>query len=154
MRINTASKSPTSPGAYTVGLIGCASQKLKRAAPARELYVSQLFKKASAYEPYDMGLGHRTSPPIHQWCNMVQAQLEVEFSGLENVQLVVLAGEQYRYAVYGGRWLNEIPMKGLGIGQQLGWLTAELPADGRSTVRAGISAAAKEPRPEPLATIG
>lgn len=78
-----------------------------------------------------MGLGanHRTSPPIHQWCNMVQTQLEVELSGLENVQLVVLAGEQCRYAVYGGRWPHEIPMKGLGIGQQLGWLTAELSAD-------------------------
>ena len=103
-----------------------------------------------------MGLGtnHRTSPPIHQWCNLVQAQLEVEFSGLENVQLVVLAGEQYRYAVYGGGWPHEIPMKRLGIGQQLGWLTAELSADRRSTVRAGISAAAKEPSPEPLATIG
>ncbi|MCU1510458.1 MAG: hypothetical protein JWO34_298 [Arthrobacter sp.] len=79
--------------AITVGLVGCASQKLKRPAPTRELYVYQLFKKASAYaeltcdrwyllsakhglvhpdtvlEPYDMRLGtnHRTSPPIHQW---------------------------------------------------------------------------------------
>lgn len=34
---------------YTMGLVGCASQKLKRPAPARGLYVSQLFKKASAY---------------------------------------------------------------------------------------------------------
>jgi hypothetical protein len=68
------------------------SQKLKRPAPAQELYVSQLFKKASAYteltcdrwyvlsamhglvhphtvlESYDMRLGthHKTSPPIHQ----------------------------------------------------------------------------------------
>lgn len=76
---------------YAVGLVGCASQKLRRPAPARELYVSPLFKKASAYaeqacdrwyvlsakhglvhpdaifEPYDMKLGtnHRTSPPIH-----------------------------------------------------------------------------------------
>jgi hypothetical protein len=33
----------------TVGLVGCASQKLRRPVPARELYVSQLFKKASAY---------------------------------------------------------------------------------------------------------
>ena len=33
----------------TVGLVACASQKLQRPAPARELYVSQLFKKASAY---------------------------------------------------------------------------------------------------------
>jgi hypothetical protein len=34
---------------YTVGLVGWASQNLKRPAPARELYVSQLFKRASAY---------------------------------------------------------------------------------------------------------
>jgi hypothetical protein len=34
---------------YAVGLVGCASQKLKRPASARELYVSQLFTKASAY---------------------------------------------------------------------------------------------------------
>ncbi|MET1087465.1 MAG: DUF6884 domain-containing protein [Arthrobacter sp.] len=33
----------------TVGLVGCASQKLQRPAPARELYASQLFRKASAY---------------------------------------------------------------------------------------------------------
>ncbi|MDP9695146.1 UNVERIFIED_ORG: hypothetical protein J2X79_002715 [Arthrobacter globiformis] len=34
---------------YTIRLVGCASQKLKRPAPARGLYVSQLFIKASAY---------------------------------------------------------------------------------------------------------
>jgi hypothetical protein len=83
-----------------VGLVGRASQKLQRPAPARELYVSQLFKKASAYaertcdrwyilsakhdlvhpdeviEPYDVRLGtnHRTTPPIHHWCDMVQGR--------------------------------------------------------------------------------
>lgn len=137
---------------YKVGLIGCASQKLRRAAPARELYVSQLFKKASAYaeqtcdrwyvlsakhglvhpdtvlEPYDMRLGtnRRTSPPIHAWCNRVQEQLAAELASLENVTLTVLAGEQHRYAVYNSQWPHEIPMKGLGIGQQLGWLTEQL----------------------------
>jgi hypothetical protein len=79
-------------------------------------------------EPYDMRLGtnHRTSPPIHQWCDRVQEQLAAELSGLENVTLTVLAGEQYRYAVYRGPWEYEIPMKGMGIGQQLGWLTEQL----------------------------
>ncbi|MFF2317429.1 hypothetical protein ACFVTE_14305 [Arthrobacter sp. NPDC058097] len=38
--------------------------------------------------------------------------------------LTVLAREQYRYAVYGSPWPYEIPTKGMGIGQQLGWLTA------------------------------
>ena len=136
----------------TVGLVGCASQKLKRPAPARDLYVSQLFKKASAYaeatcdrwyvlsakhglvhpdtvlEPYDIRLGtkHRSTPPIHQWAAGVRDQLAVELAGLENVTLIALAGEQYRIAVHNSRWPVDIPMKGLGIGQQLGWLTGRL----------------------------
>jgi hypothetical protein len=139
----------------TIGLVGCASQKLKRPAPARELYVSQLFKKASAYadatcdrwyvlsakhglvhpdtvlEPYDIRLGtnHRTTPPIHQWGARVKEQLDAELAGLENVTLIALAGEQYRIAVHNSRWPVAVPMKGLGIGQQLGWLTAQLTAE-------------------------
>lgn len=93
-----------------VGLVGCASQKLQRRAPAREHYVSQLFKKASAYaeltcdrwyilsakhglvrpdeiiEPYDMRLGtnDRTSPPIHSWATGVRDQLDIELADLEH----------------------------------------------------------------------
>jgi hypothetical protein len=102
----------------TVGLVGAASQNLQRPAPARDLYASQLFRKASAYaeaicdrwyilsakhglvhpdtviEPYDMRLGtnHPTSPPIHAWADRVRGQLDVELAGLEDVTLVVLAG--------------------------------------------------------------
>lgn len=137
-----------------VGLVGCASQKLTRPAPARDLYVSQLFKKASAYaeatcdrwyvlsarhglvhpdtviEPYDMRLGtnDRTSPPIHTWAAGVRGQLAVELAGLEGVTLVALAGEQYRTMLLHSTWPYEVPMKGLGIGQQLGWLTTQLNA--------------------------
>ena len=136
----------------TIGLVGCASQKLRRPAPARDLYVSQLFRKASAYaeltcdrwyvlsakhglvhpdtiiEPYDMRLGtnDRTSPPIHTWAAGVRAQLDTELAGLGDVTLVALAGEQYRTVLLGSRWPSVVPMKGLGIGQQLGWLTAQL----------------------------
>ncbi|HEX9088882.1 MAG TPA: hypothetical protein VF867_15295 [Arthrobacter sp.] len=138
----------------TVGLVGCASQKLTRPAPARDLYVSQLFRKASAYaeatcdrwyvlsarhglvhpdaviEPYGMRLGtnDRTSPPIHTWAAGVRAQLDVELAGIEDLTLVALAGEQYRTVLLGSRWPSVVPMKGLGIGQQLGWLTARLTA--------------------------
>lgn len=136
---------------YTVGLVACASQKLPHPAPAPDLYVSQLFRKASAYaeltcdrwfvlsakhgllhpdrviEPYDMRLGSgRRNPQLQQWRGMVQGQLEVELAGVENVKLLVLAGAQYRHAVCSSRWEHEIPLKGLGIGQQLGWLTARL----------------------------
>ncbi|MDQ1058299.1 hypothetical protein QFZ23_002200 [Arthrobacter globiformis] len=56
-----------------------------------------------------LGTNYRTSPPIHQWCDTVQAQLEVELARLENVKLVVLAGERYRYAVYNSPWEHESP---------------------------------------------
>lgn len=87
-----------------------------------------LVQPDTVLEPYDMRLGtnHRTSPPIHRWCQMVQAQIEAEYAGSENVSLIVLAGEQYPYAVHGSPWPHEVPMKGLGIGRQLGWLTEQL----------------------------
>ena len=148
---------------YRVGLVGCASQKLRRPAPAGELYVSPLFKKASAsaertcdrwyvlsakhglvladtvLEPYDLRLGtnRRTSPPIHAWCSRVQEPLAVELTGLENVTLTVLAGEQYRYAVFGSQWPH--PMKGMGIGQQLGWLTEQLTRRSKPKAVGGLS---------------
>lgn len=137
---------------YRVGLVGCASSKLQRPAPARELYTSQLFRKASAYaeltcdrwyilsakhglvrpddalEPYDIKLGTNApdSPPIHQWADGVRKQLAAELADVPRVVLVALAGEQYRTVLRPCQWPFEIPMKGLGIGQQLGYLTTEL----------------------------
>jgi hypothetical protein len=137
---------------HRVGLVGCASTKLRRPAPARELYVSQLFKKASAYaettcdrwyilsakhglvhpdsvlEPYDMKLGASTSgqEPIHNWADRVRKQLAAELGDVPGVGLVVLAGAQYQTIVRPCQWPFEIPMQGLGIGQQLGYLTSQL----------------------------
>jgi cytoplasmic iron level regulating protein YaaA (DUF328/UPF0246 family) len=78
-------------------------------------------------EPYDLRLGAGTggSAPIHAWAAKVRDQLAVELDGLENVLLIALAGERYRSALQ-GPWTYEIPMKGMGIGQQLGWLTKEI----------------------------
>lgn len=137
---------------YRVGLVGCASTKLRRPAPARELYVSQLFKKASAYaeatcdrwyilsakhglvhpdavlEPYDVKLGANTrgQEPIHNWADRVRKQLAAELDGVPGVDLVVLAGVQYQTVVRPCQWPFEIPMAGLGIGQQLGFLKTQL----------------------------
>lgn len=152
MSTNTPSKPSASPAVYTIGLVGCASQKLQRPAPARELYISTLFRKASAYaeltcdrwyvlsakhglvrpddviEPYDVRLGAKTSPYVRAWAARVQGQLSEELKGMERVTLVVFAGEQYRTLLQGSAWSYEVPLKGLGIGQQLGWLTGKLPA--------------------------
>lgn len=135
----------------TIGLVGCAAAKLRRPAPARELYTSQLFKKAAAYaeantdrwyvlsakyglvhnraviEPYDMKLGHKSGPPIWDWAAMVADQLDTAVKGCDDVELLVLAGEQYR--TFLRRWVGgpvRVPMEGMGIGQQLGYLTREL----------------------------
>lgn len=137
-------------GPIRVGLVGCSAQKLAAAAPARELYVSQLFRKASAYaeatcdrwyvlsakhglihpdtviKPYDMRLGTRTGPDMTAWGALVREQLTEALNGADNPTLVALCGSQYRTALNGAPWPSETPMQGMGIGRQLGYLTTEL----------------------------
>ncbi|GKV72973.1 MULTISPECIES: DUF6884 domain-containing protein [Pseudarthrobacter] len=76
-----------------------------------------MFKKASAYAELS----------CDRWY-VLSAKLTEELVGLEDVKLIALAGEQYRVPLYRGVWAYEIPMKGMGIGQQLGWLTERLAA--------------------------
>ncbi|MGX9900896.1 hypothetical protein ACW0JT_15370 [Arthrobacter sp. SA17] len=47
-----------------------------------------------------------------------------------NVRLITLAVGQYRILLRELPWSSEIPMKGLGIGEHLGWLTRKLQYDG------------------------
>jgi len=135
----------------TIGLVGCAAAKLSRPAPARDLYTSQLFRKASAYaeansdlwfilsakhglvhpdtelEPYDMRLGHKGGPPIWDWAQMVADQLgNAVLAQNIHPELLVLAGEQYRTFLRFVDYPARVPMEGLGIGQQLGYLTDQL----------------------------
>lgn len=136
----------------TIALVGCAAAKLKRPAPARDLYTSQLFRKSCAYaeqnadrwyvlsalhglvhpdavlEPYNMKLGTKTGPPIWDWAARVAEQLHTELDDVPDVNLLVLAGEQYRTVLrtLNGAWPAEVPMQGLGIGEQLGFLTNAL----------------------------
>lgn len=134
-----------------IGLVGCASQKLKRPAPARELYVSQLFRKAAAYaeatcdvwyilsakhglvrpdtvlEPYNLKVG-TAECKTWDWVETHRPAMMAELAQYERVTLVALLGEQYRTIFRPGPWAFSIPMEGLGIGEQLGWLTRELAA--------------------------
>lgn len=139
-----------------IGLVGCASAKLSRPAPARDLYTSPLFRKASAYaeatcvrwyvlsakhglihpdevvEPYNVKLGRATrdpetnAPPIHQWAQRVCEHLAEALQDVADPHLVVLAGEQYRTILYQDMpWPYDVPMKGLGLGEQLAWLNGQ-----------------------------
>lgn len=135
-----------------IGLVGCASSKLSHPAPARALYTSGLFRKASAYaeatcgrwfvlsakhglvhpdavlEPYDVKLGTNASasPSSWEWADMVVRQLEDELADEPHPLLVTLAGEKYRTFLSRSAWPHEVPMAGLRIGEQLAWLNREL----------------------------
>lgn len=136
-----------------VGLISCVSRKRAYAAEARELYDSPLFVKARKYvenrcdtwyilsakygllhptrvvDPYEETLNTKTRAEREQWAQRVWTDLHPHVRAGDHV--VILAGERYReYLVprliqHG--CLVEVPMEGLGIGRQLGWLSKELP---------------------------
>lgn len=139
-----------------VGLVGCAAAKLKRPAPARDLYTSALFRKAAAYAeansdrwyvlsalhglvdpdtvlaPYDVRLGdRRTGPIIWDWAARVNTQLADALVDVAEPRLLVLAGEQYRTVLRLTDLPYDVPMEGLGIGQQLAWLTEHAPSTRR-----------------------
>lgn len=129
-----------------VGLVACSGSKLDKAAPASEFYTSPLFKKSRDWAkantdewlilsakhglvdpskrlvPYDLALSSLTAADRRKWAAKVKKQLGDRYD-LEGVKFIVLAGKDYRGAVAG--LPHEVPMKGKGIGDQLGWLTAE-----------------------------
>jgi hypothetical protein len=99
-----------------IGLISCSGRKLDRAAPARELYCSPLFKRSLAYaearcervyvlsaqhhlvdldrvlEPYDRRLG-ATKRERRRWAASVAGAIEAHHG--RDVQLLLLAGQEY-----------------------------------------------------------
>lgn len=130
-------------------LIACCSQKLAHAAPARELYTSDLFKKSVAWaekhcdqwfilsakhhlvkpdqiiKPYDLALSELRK-------NRERAKWECRTSGMirkvvpMRSEVVLLAGSIYRDEVESCLHYHccetKVPMQGLGIGQQKQWL--------------------------------
>lgn len=127
----------------TITLVACAATKLGRPAPARELYRSDLFAKASAYaqqlgewyilsaahglvhpdtvlEPYDITLNDMTRAERMTWSCKVARQLRQR--NIQADRCVVLAGRSYRDLIMGALRLRfaevEIPLQGLGIGHQ------------------------------------
>lgn len=138
-----------------IGLVACAAAKTPHPAAARDLYVSPLFRKAAAWaeantdrwyvlsaahhlvrpdtvlEPYDARLGTRTGPPVQEWAARTAEQIRAALTEVPEPHLVVLAGKQYRTMLPLVDAPYEVPMRGLGIGQQLRWLTERLASEGR-----------------------
>lgn len=144
------------PRKLIVGVVACSSKKNdpavvgKRRLQARDLYgASDLFRKASSYADavtdewvilsakYGLVTPDRLLPYYNQalprsgnkaWAAKVRRSLEDRYD-LDRTRFLVLAPSHYRKYLFTGSDLDyEAPMKGLGIGQQLGWLKTRLEA--------------------------
>ena len=129
-----------------IGLVACSRGKAHHPAPARELYVSPLFRAASAYaerqygpgrwlilsalhglldpntilHPYDLSLRQLSAREREAWGNRVAVELTDRFPA--GTVLWFHAGALYREAIapvvaHQVRY----PLAGLGIGEQLAW---------------------------------
>lgn len=135
-------------GARTVALVACASGKGPATAPARALYRSPLFDKSRRYAeqeadgwhvlsalhgaldpddlvaPYDRTLNDLGADDRRAWARRVAGSLLRRYP--ETTRFVVLAGRHYRETLIPiletAGHVCEVPMLGLGIGQQLAWL--------------------------------
>ena len=130
-------------------LVSCVSVKQRRAAPARDLYVSPWFQEARAcveaigcpwyilsakyglldprskIEPYDETLKAMPVGRRHAWADSVIEDLAPHIAGLGSVTL--FAGMAYREflepELRGRGLVVHVPMEGMGIGRQLSWLS-------------------------------
>lgn len=145
------------PGAPRVALVGCSASKLKKSAPARELYTSALFRAAYDYaektcdavlivsafygvvapkaviHPYDRSLRLYNKREREDWGVRTIGQILPTFK--LPPQFVILAGKLYADALtYGAHWHNlprpEEPLRGIaGIRTRVAWLRKNTPKD-------------------------
>lgn len=137
----------------TTALIACCAQKSEEPALAKDLYQSPLFKKSREYAeknadqyfimsallglvspdsfigPYECSMYDKTARGRRIWAGTVASQLRGAIH--DGDTLIILAGRMYRdeLLIIFNLWypnLNvQIPLEGLGIGQQLQALTKE-----------------------------
>ena len=134
-----------------ITLVGCCREKASGIAPARQLYKSQLFKKAAGWAdrrgddwfvisakhgliksdsklaPYDSSIRAMAPDQRTKWATDVAAQLSAlaAFYEVDRMEVTLLAGSAY------AGWLDLVqpwctvhqPLEGLQIGQRLQWLT-------------------------------
>ena len=136
-----------------VYLVSCVGKKQPRAVAARELYLSDWFRKARAYveatgapwfilsaehglldpstviSPYDRTLNAMSVADRRAWAATVLDQLKEVLHETDDV--VIFAGQRYRkFLLDGLRPMCrrvDVPLAGLGIGQQLQWFTQQQP---------------------------
>lgn len=136
----------------TIGLVSCGKNKVNGTVKAKDLYIGDLFKKTRNYveknhdtwfilsalhglvepesdlAPYDFTLIGKSKKDNIKWSNKV---FEVINSSVDKETIIYFyAGNEYRKnltpLLIDSGYKVEVPMRGLGIGQQLGWLKQKL----------------------------
>ena len=133
-------------------LVSCVRLKGPAPAPAKDLYVSDWFRKARAYvektaapwsilsakhgllhpdtviEPYDKTLRTMPIDQRRAWAQRVLADIELNLGGAEAI--VLLTRRRYREllepALRDRGFTVQTPLKGLRIGEQLSWFKRQL----------------------------
>ena len=127
-------------------LIGCGKGKREERSKIRDLYTGTLFKFNLIYaemhspdaiyvlsakhklieldtkvEPYDQTLNNMRSEKIRDWADDVLEQLK-QVADLKKDKFIFLAGDKYRKYIVPYIKNYVVPLKGLGIGSQMGFL--------------------------------
>jgi hypothetical protein len=146
-------------------LLGCVKTKDTRPKPAKDLYLSTLFRRRRAYAeasgrpwwivsaeyglvapdeviaPYDTHIGQRSLADRQALAAQVAARLTESLGALRGKVLELHAGDEYALAIgptlrqHGARLVR--PLEGLGFGMQLAWYGEHLGL--ASMVRVGTS---------------
>ena len=136
-----------------IGLVSCGKAKRDRAAPARALYTSTLFRKASAYaadtydgwyilsakyhllepgqviSPYDLSLKELDADRRRLWARKVCSQLRERYppDRAPGPEFYLHAGADYSElladCLRAHGYAAHIPLAGYGLGQRLHWYT-------------------------------
>lgn len=131
-------------------LIACCKRKQDHRCPASQLYQGDLFKKSLAYAqtlgpdavyilsakhglvslddllvPYEQTLNRMPVKERRDWAQRVLDQLR-KVCDLDKDRFTILASSRYREGLIPAMLNVKVPMVGLGIGKQLGWLKKRL----------------------------
>ena len=129
-----------------IALIACVSKKNPYTCPAKDLYISSLFKSSYSFAkkigvdkifilsaeyhlveedrelpPYENTLNDKNTAYIKKWAEEVKKQLR-EKTDVEHDEFIILAGEKYRKYIVDILTNKCIPLEGKRIGEQLSYL--------------------------------
>ena len=131
-------------------LISCVKKKLNQKAKAKDLYISDLFKKSYRYaqllkpdnifilsakygllepeqviEPYDETLNTKSSAEVREWSRKVTIALKEKID-LNNAEVIILAGSKYYKCLLSHISNYKLPLGTLSFGPRLSFLKKQI----------------------------